>query len=111
MSHIRFANPVWHLIDAKGQVLGRLATQIVHVLKGKHKPTFSPNYDCGDYVVVINAREVKLTGNKMTDKVYRWHTGYPGGLKQITVERLLEKKPEEVMIVYYTIICNNLFVL
>eukprot|EP01036_Dinobryon_divergens_P031823 gene31823-41300_t len=97
MSHAQFAKPAWHLVDARGQVLGRLACQLVHILRGKHKPTFSPNYDCGDYVVVINAAEVKLTGKKLTDKKYTWHTGYPGGLKQINVKRQLEKKPEEVL--------------
>jgi large subunit ribosomal protein L13 len=96
MSNPRFLKPLWHLIDAKDQVLGRLSTQIVHILKGKHKPTFSPNYDCGDYVVVINARDVKLTGNKVSDKVYRWHTGYTG-LKVMNVETLLRRKPEEVL--------------
>lgn len=97
MSHARFANPLWHLIDAKGQIVGRLATQIVHILKGKHKPTFSPNYDCGDYVVVINAKEAKFTGKKHDDKLYTWHTGYPGGLKQMPVKEQLDRKPEEVL--------------
>eukprot|EP01041_Mallomonas_annulata_P009899 gene9899-20591_t len=97
MSHARFANPLWHLIDARGQVVGRLASQIVHIIKGKHKPTFSPNYDCGDYVVVINAKDVKFTGKKTSDKLYTWHTGYPGGLKQIPVKEQLQKKPEEIL--------------
>eukprot|EP00597_Dinobryon_sp_UTEXLB2267_P012176 CAMPEP_0170117496 /NCGR_PEP_ID=MMETSP0020_2-20130122/13046_1 /TAXON_ID=98059 /ORGANISM="Dinobryon sp., Strain UTEXLB2267" /LENGTH=147 /DNA_ID=CAMNT_0010346109 /DNA_START=42 /DNA_END=485 /DNA_ORIENTATION=+ len=97
MSHKRFANPLWHLIDARGQVLGRLSTQIAHILRGKHKPTFSPNYDCGDYVVVINAAEVKLTGRKYEDKKYTWHTGYVGGLKQRTVKEQMNIKPEEVV--------------
>ena len=97
MSHIRFAKPLWHLVDARNQVVGRLATQITHILRGKHKPTFSPNYDCGDYVVVINAADVKFTGAKHTDKKYTWHTGWVGGLKQVTVKEQLEKKPEEVI--------------
>lgn len=97
MSNKRFAKPLWHLVDAKNQIVGRLATQIVSILRGKHKPSFSPNYDCGDYVVVINAKEVKFTGTKVTDKQYTWHTGYPGGLKQITVKEQLDKKPEEVL--------------
>ena len=96
MSNIRFSKPLWHLVDARGQVVGRLATQISQILRGKHKPNFTPNYDCGDYVVVINAKEAKFTGKKTQDKLYTWHTGYPGGLKQISVEQLLEKKPEEV---------------
>jgi large subunit ribosomal protein L13 len=92
----KFANPLWHLVDARDQVLGRLATQIVKVIRGKHKPNFCPNYDCGDYVVVINAAEVKLTGDKKKQKFYKWHTGYPGGLKQKSVEQYLNSKPEEV---------------
>ncbi len=96
MSHARFAKPLWHLLDAKNQVVGRLATQITHILKGKHKPTFSPNYNCGDYVVVVNASKVKFTGNKKADKKYTWHTGYVGGIKQLTVNQQLDRKPEEV---------------
>lgn len=96
MSNVRFSKPLWHLIDAKGQVVGRLATQVAHILRGKHKPSFTPNYDCGDYVVIINAKDVKFTGDKVDQKKYRWHTGYPGGLKEITVKEQLEKKPEEV---------------
>lgn len=92
----RFARPLWHLIDAREQIVGRLATQITHILRGKHKPTFSPSDDCGDYVVVINAAKVKFTGQKKTDKLYRWHTGYVGGLKERTVKQQLEIKPEEV---------------
>jgi large subunit ribosomal protein L13 len=98
MSHARFSNPLWHLVDAKNQVVGRLASQLVHILRGKHKPTFSPNYDCGDYIVVINASEVKFTGRRMEKKKYTWHTGYPGGLKQMTVKELLDRKPEEVIL-------------
>jgi len=97
MSSPRFAKPLWHLIDARNQVLGRLATQITSLLRGKHKPNFSPQWDCGDYVVVINAQEVKLTGNKVNGKKYTWHTGYPGGLKQMTVKEQLDRKPEEVL--------------
>ena len=89
--------PLWHLVDAKNQVVGRLATQIVHILRGKHKPTFTPNYDCGDYVVVVNAKDVKLTGKKVQDKLYTWHTGFPVGLKQIPVKEQLDRKPEEVL--------------
>jgi large subunit ribosomal protein L13 len=97
MSSPRFSKPLWHLIDAKNQVVGRLATQIVHILKGKHKPTFTPNYDCGDYVVVVNAKDVKFTGKKTQQKLYTWHTGYPGGLKQLPAKDQLDRKPEEVL--------------
>ena len=96
MSHARFSQPLWHLVDAKGQIVGRLATQIAHIIRGKHKPTFSKNYDCGDYVVVINAAAVKFTGRKMNDKLYTWHTGYPGGLKQKSVKDYMKTMPEEV---------------
>ena len=96
MSHVRFSKPLWHLVDARDQVVGRMASQIVGILRGKHKPNFSPNYDCGDYVVIINAAEVKFTGQKKTDKLYTWHTGYPGGLKQKSVRDVLQSKPEEV---------------
>ena len=96
-SNPRFAKPLWHLVDARNQVVGRLATQISGILRGKHKPTFSPNFDCGDYVVVINAKDVKFTGKKVEDKMYTWHTGYPGGIKQIPVKEQLDRKPEEVL--------------
>lgn len=97
MSNSRFARPLWHLVDAQNQVAGRLATQVVRILRGKHKPTFTPNYDCGDYVVIVNADKVKFTGKKITDKKYTWHTGYPGGIKHMTVKEQLERKPEEVL--------------
>ncbi len=85
-------------LQARNQTVGRLACQIAHILRGKHKPTFSPNYDCGDYVVIINAADAHFTGNKLQDKLYTWHTGYPGGLKQMNVKTLLDKKPEEVRV-------------
>lgn len=97
MATPKFSKPLWHLINAKNQVVGRLATQIVHILRGKHKPNFSPNFDCGDYVVIINAKDCKFTGNKFTDKKYTWHTGYVGGLKQKTVRDVIQSKPEEVL--------------
>jgi len=93
----RFAKPLWHLVDAKGQLVGRLATQLVHILKGKHKPTFSPNADCGDYVVVVNAAHVKFSGKKEDQKKYTWHTGWVGGIKQVNVKEQLNHKPEEVL--------------
>ncbi len=87
----------WHIVDAKGQVLGRLATQIASRLRGKHKPVFTPHVDTGDFVIVINAEKVKLTGNKLEQKVYYRHSNYPGGLKAETAKERMEKKPEEIM--------------
>lgn len=87
----------FRLIDAKDQVLGRLATHISTILQGKDKPTYQPHLDEGDVVVVINAEKFAVTGRKMTDKVYRWHTGYPGGLKERTLKEQVARKPEEVI--------------
>ena len=83
----------WFVVDLEGQTLGRAAARIAAVLRGKHKPTYTPNADCGDYVIVINAEKIKLTANKMNDKVYHWHTGYLGGIRSITAGDLLEKEP------------------
>ena len=83
----------WFLVDADTKILGRLASRIAQVLRGKHKTHYSPHLDCGDYVIVINAEKVKLTGNKMTDKVYTRHTGYPGGQRFATPADYLAKKP------------------
>ena len=89
----------WILIDADGVVLGRLASQVAKILRGKHKPSFTPHMDCGDNVVVINAEKVKLTGNKARDKVYYWHTGYPGGIKERTAGQILDgEHPERVIL-------------
>jgi large subunit ribosomal protein L13 len=87
----------WYVVDAKDKVLGRLASQIATRLRGKHKPIFTPHADTGDFIVVINAEKVVLTGKKWGNKVYYRHSGYTGGLKQITAKKLLEKKPEEVL--------------
>jgi large subunit ribosomal protein L13 len=87
----------WFLVDAKDRVLGRLATQIAIRLRGKHKPVFTPHADTGDFIVVINAEKIALTGTKLHKKVYYRHSGYIGGLKKITARRLLEEKPEEVL--------------
>jgi large subunit ribosomal protein L13 len=87
----------WFVVDLEDVVLGRAATEIARVLHGKHKPIYTPSVDTGDFVVVLNAEKVKLTGNKMADKKYYHHTGYPGGIKEITAEKLLEKKPEMVL--------------
>ena len=87
----------WHLIDASGQVLGRLASQVAHRLMGKHKPMFTPNLDTGDYVIVINALKIRVTGNKAKQKVYYRHSGYPGGLKSITLEKMMQTHPTRVI--------------
>ena len=87
----------WYLINAEGRVLGRLATQLADLLRGKKKPTFTPHVDTGDFVVVVNAGKVLLTGKKMKDKIYYRHTGHPGGIKEISAEKLLAKKPTEVI--------------
>ncbi len=87
----------WHLVDAKHQIVGRLAVQIANILKGKHKPTFENGRDMGDHVVVINAERVKFSSKKMKTKLYRYHTGYPGGLKEKTPERMMEKNPRFVL--------------
>jgi large subunit ribosomal protein L13 len=87
----------WFVVDLEGKVLGRAATAIATVLRGKHKPTYTPNVDSGDFVVVINAGKVKLTGNKLQNKPYRHHTGYIGGLKETTADKLLAKHPDRVI--------------
>jgi large subunit ribosomal protein L13 len=87
----------WFLIDAENVVLGRLASEIAKILRGKKKPIFSPHIDTGDFVVVVNAEKIAVTGNKLSDKKYYHHTGYPGGIKSISLEKLLFKKPEEVI--------------
>jgi len=92
------ADQKWYVVDAKDKVLGRLATKVADVLRGKHKPTFTPNADIGDFVIVVNADKVKLTGKKMTDKVYYHHSGFMGGLKSTTPEKVLgSKHPERVV--------------
>ncbi|MDD7733126.1 MAG: 50S ribosomal protein L13 [Firmicutes bacterium] len=87
----------WYVVDATDQVVGRLATNIAAVLRGKHKPTFTPNVDTGDYVIIVNADKVRLTGNKENKKTYRYHTGYPGGIREIPYAELLEKHPERIL--------------
>ena len=87
----------WLIVDAAGQTLGRLATQIADALRGKRKPTYTPHIDTGDFVVVINAEKISVTGNKLEDKLYRRHSGYPGGLKTRTLNDMLERRPEEVI--------------
>jgi large subunit ribosomal protein L13 len=87
----------WYLVDAENLVLGRIATQIANVLRGKNKPVFTPSVDTGDFVIVVNAEKIALTGRKLSDKVYYSHSGFPGGIKSITAGKLLEKKPEEII--------------
>ena len=87
----------WHVIDASGKVLGRLATQVAELLMGKHKPIFSPNLDTGDFVVIINADKVRFTGNKAKQKLYYRHSGYPGGLKSISLEKMMQTNPARVI--------------
>jgi large subunit ribosomal protein L13 len=87
----------WVLVDASGQTLGRLATQIADVLRGKRKPEYTPHIDTGDFVIVVNAEKISVTGKKLTDKLYRRHSGYPGGLKTRTLQEQLDRRPEEVI--------------
>jgi len=88
----------WHIVNAEGKTLGRLAAKVAGVLRGKHRPTFTPNVDMGDHVVIINAEKVHLTGNKMQDKLYRHHSGYPGGLKTTDAQHLFKKDPTELLV-------------
>ncbi|MCI7529886.1 MAG: 50S ribosomal protein L13 [Eubacteriales bacterium] len=87
----------WYVVDATDMVLGRLASQVAMVLRGKNKPTFTPNVDTGDYVIVVNADKVRLTGKKLEKKYYRYHTGYIGGLKEVQYKKLMAEKPEFVV--------------
>ncbi len=87
----------WYLVDAEGKVLGRLATQVAVLLLGKHKPTYTPHLDVGDHVVVVNAEKVHLTGKKRASKIYRWHTGYIGGLREVSAAEMLKTRPERVI--------------
>ena len=87
----------WHVIDAEGQILGRLATQAANMLTGKDKPVYTPFLDTGDHVIVINAEKIRMTGKKLTDKMYRHHTGFPGGLREIAAGVLMATKPEKVV--------------
>src|SRR4030065_727710 len=87
----------WYLVDAEGRVLGRLATELAKILRGKNKPIYTPHVDTGDFVIVVNAGKVALTGKKMKDKIYYHHTGYPGGIREMSAEKLLAKKPTEMI--------------
>lgn len=88
----------WYLIDAEGQILGRLASEIARRLRGKHKPIYTPYVDAGDFVIVVNAGKVSLTGKKMSDKIYYHHSGYPGGLRETSAGKMLQDNPEKVLL-------------
>ncbi|MGM0396286.1 MAG: 50S ribosomal protein L13 [Bacillota bacterium] len=99
-SYMAKANEIerkWYIIDAEDKVLGRLATEIATILRGKNKPIFTPHVDTGDFVIVINADKVKLTGKKLEQKNYTYHTGYPGGLRKVSYGKLMEKNPEKII--------------
>jgi len=87
----------WYVLDAAGVPLGRVAAEAARLLRGKHKPIFTPNVDTGDFVIIVNAKKTLLTGNKLDNKKYRWHSGYPGGLKEMTYRTLMNKKPERAL--------------
>ncbi|MDD5922871.1 MAG: 50S ribosomal protein L13 [Eubacteriales bacterium] len=87
----------WYVVDAEGKTLGRVASQVAAILRGKNKPTYTPHVDCGDYVIVINAEKVAVTGKKLNDKIYTSYSGFPGGKKEIPLKEMLDKKPEEVI--------------
>lgn len=87
----------WYIVDAKGKTLGRLASEVAKILRGKHKPEYTPHVDTGDFVIVVNASQIELTGKKLTDKIYYRHSGYPGGLKSITAGELRKKRPERMI--------------
>lgn len=87
----------WYLIDAENKVLGRLASEVAQILRGKHKPIYTPHIDTGDCVIIINADKVAMTGNKWEQKLYRWHTGYPGGFREVSAERMRKRRPERLI--------------
>ena len=87
----------WYIVDAEGKTLGRLAVEVASRLRGKHKPEFTPHMDMGDYIVVVNCEKIKVTGNKQTDKMYHHHSGYPGGIKSYSFEKLIDRAPERVI--------------
>jgi len=87
----------WFVVDAEGEIVGRLATRIANVLRGKHKPSYTPHVDTGDYVIVLNADKIRFTGKKMEDKIYQRYSGFPGGQKERTAKEMLEKKPEAII--------------
>ena len=92
----------WYILDAEGKPLGRVAAKAAHILRGKHKPTYTPNVDCGDHVIIINTDKAVLTGNKLEDKYYRWHTGWIGGLKEIKYSKLMAEQSDRAMTIAVT---------
>ena len=95
-------NRTWYVLDAEGQSLGRVAAKAAHILRGKHKPTFAPHADCGDHVIIINSDKAVLTGKKLEDKYYRWHTGWIGGLKEIEYSKLMAEESDRAMTIAVT---------
>ena len=95
-------NRTWYVLDAEGQSLGRVAAKAAHILRGKHKPTFAPHADCGDHVIIINSDKAVLTGKKLEDKYYRWHTGWIGGLKEIKYSKLMAEESDRAMTIAVT---------
>jgi large subunit ribosomal protein L13 len=87
----------WYVVDAENQVLGRLASEVAKILRGKHKPIYTPHVDTGDCVIIVNAAKVVLTGNKWEQKLYRWHTGYPGGLREVSAGKMRQRRPERLV--------------
>ncbi len=87
----------WYIVDADNKVLGRLASEVAKILRGKHKPIYTPHVDTGDYVIIINADKVALTGKKWAQKLYRWHTGYPGGFREVAAEKMRQRRPERIV--------------
>jgi large subunit ribosomal protein L13 len=96
-TEVALAQRQWYIVDAQGKILGRMASEIAKVLRGKNKPIFTPNADTGDFVIVVNAKGVKLSGHKLDDKVYYQHSEYPGGIRSQTAAKLLETKPEDLV--------------
>lgn len=99
MPKVETINRKWYVLDAEGQSLGRVAAKAAHILRGKHKPTFAPHCDCGDHVIIINCAKAVLTGRKAEQKFYRWHTGWIGGLKEISYGKLMETAPDKAMVI------------
>ena len=89
--------PNWYVVDAENKVLGRLACEVAKILRGKHKPIYTPHVDTGDYVIIVNADKIILTGKKWAQKLYRWHTGYAGGLREVTAEKMHQRKPKRLV--------------
>lgn len=97
MAKTEAPNSEWYIVDASGKVLGRLAAEIAHRLRGKHKPTYTPHVDTGDFIIVVNAEKIILTGKKLTDKIYYHYSGYPGGLRETSAGKMLAEKPENLI--------------